>query len=119
MLFHCVRQPTAEVAQIVVSDDVTTYTLHPRHFSAEFAAVLCLLLAGIAEHWERHGDPTRSDMTTFRVDRVPGLPTPIACTDDPGRFGFVLAAEHVTEEGRAAIDKAARVELANWSQRPG
>ena len=117
MLFHCVRRSTAAVAQIVVDGDITTYILDPAHFTPAFAGALALVLAGVADHWVRHGDPKRpADPLSFRIERHPGLPTPVACVDEPGFYGWVFAAEHATEAGRAALDAAAREELRHWSQ---
>ena len=117
MLFHCVRQQTAAVAQIVVSDDTTTYLLDPAHFTEAFAAALAVILAGVAVHWTRRDTPAPQDCA-FRIELSHVLPAsiPVTCLDEPGRYGYLFNAAHVTERGRAALDAAAREELRYWSQ---
>jgi len=121
VLIECVRQETASIARIDVSGDVTTYRLDPGHFTQEVADAIADLLNAVEPTWVRHGDPTRPGGFVFRVlrrgpDELPAA-TPVLCVCEPGLYAFALSADHVTEEGCAALDNAARVELANWSQR--
>ena len=121
MLIECIRQETAGIARIAVAGDVTTYRLDPNHFSQEVADAIADLLNAVEPTWIRHGDPTRPDTFVFRVlrygpDELPAA-TPLICICEPGLYAFALSSDHVTEEGCEALDKAARVELANWAQR--
>jgi len=121
VLIECVRQETAGIARIDVSGDATTYRLDPHHFTQEVADAIADLLNTVKEAWVRHGDPSRPGTFVFRVlrrgpDELPAS-TPVLCLCEPGLYAFALSSDHVTEEGCAALDKAARVELANWSQR--
>ena len=121
MLITCVRQETAGFAQIDVSGDVTVYRLDPGHFTQEVADAIADILNAVEAGWMRHGDPSRPDALAFRVlrrgtDELPAA-TPVICICEPGLYAFALSSDHVTEEGCAALDAAARVELANWSQR--
>ena len=118
MLFTCVRQPLAAVAQIIVEGDVTTYVLDPGHYTERFAGALAILLAGVAANWTRHGDITQPPNYLFRVDRTHDLPdcVPVTCLDEPPHYGYLLSAAHVTEAGTVALDVAAREELRYWSQ---
>jgi len=121
VLITCVRQETAGFAQIDVSGDVTVYRLDPGHFTQEVADAIADLLNAVEPTWVRHGDPTRAGGFVFRVlrrgpDELPHA-TPVLCVSEPGLYAFALSSDHVTEEGCVALDKAARVELANWSQR--
>jgi len=121
VLIECNRQETAGLARIDVVGDVTTYRLDPAHFTQEVADAIAELLNAVEPTWIRHGDPARPDAVDFRVlrrgpDELPAS-TPVLCVSEPGLYAFALSSEHVTEEGCAALDAAARVELANWSQR--
>lgn len=121
MLITCIRQATAGIATIDVEGDVTTYRLDPHHFTQEVADAIADLLNAVEPTWVRHGDPCRPDAVDFRVlrrgpDELPHA-TPVLCVSEPGLYAFALSSDHVTEEGCAALDAAARVELANWSQR--
>ena len=121
MLITCTRQETADIARIDIDGDRTTYVLHPAHFTQAVTDAIADLLNTVKEVWVRHGDPTRPGGFVFRVlrrgpDELPAA-TPVLCLCEPGLYAFALSSDHVTEEGCAALDKAARVELANWSQR--
>ena len=121
MLITCVRQETAGIAQIDVSGDVTVYRLDPAHFTQEVADAIADILNAVEAGWVRHGDPNRPDALAFRVlrrgpDELPAA-TPVICICEPGLYAFALSSDHVTEEGCAALDKVARAELVNWSQR--
>jgi len=121
VLITCVRQETAGIAQIDVSGDVTVYRLDPDHFTQNVADAIADLLNAVEPTWVRHGDPCRPDAVDFRVlrrgpDELPAA-APLICICEPGLYAFALSSDHVTEEGCEALDKAARVELANWSQR--
>jgi len=118
MLFTCVRQPLAAVAQIVVEGDVTTYVLHPEHFTERFGGALMVLLAGVAANWTRHGDASTPPNCLFRIERSLSLPAtlPVVCLDEPPHYGYLFNAAHVTEVGRAGLEVAAREELRFWSQ---
>ena len=121
MLIECVRQETASIARIDVSGDVTVYRLDPGHFTQEVADAIADLLNAVEKAWVRHGDPTRPGGFVFRVlrrgpDELPAS-TPLVCLCEPGLYAFALSSYHVTEAGCEALDRAARVELANWSQR--
>ena len=118
---ECARARTPLVAVGTTGPGLLTFTLDPEHFSQLAAERIGAVLETLATDgsWRCHGQD-RKCATEFEVVRNLNRPSgaPVVFCNEPGWTAISVDADEMTEEGRAALERAIVAQLSGWEQVP-
>lgn len=118
---ECSREPTPLIAASSTAPGLVTYTLDPEHYSQAAADRIGVVLDTMATNgsWRYNGD-NRECATQYEVRRNHDRPSgvPVVFCNDPGWTAISVDADDMSEEGRAALERAIVAQLSGWEQVP-